>query len=250
MEKILKQITSEFKDVKEDNFITLSGLLNLIINNSNSKINIQLLTKKISEYKDLENVRCEYTTLLTRDDPKEKAFQKLNESLTLYNILNFIKKALDIGLSGGNLFFKSKEIMVLDSVEGGYIIVSLNSQKIYVLISIILDEFNLLQSQLKLLEEKSEKLELCRFDYRSNAVKGYSCYFSVKNFYVNKLKKEIIVIEVYSDNRDNYNSKYYEVELEILNKLMLESDKFNFKDSIKQNEIKEIDKLSFFNRGI
>ncbi|OYX86175.1 MAG: hypothetical protein B7Y83_02295 [Flavobacteriales bacterium 32-34-25] len=246
MEKILKQITNEFKDIKEDNFITLLSLLNLIVNHSNSKINIQLLTKKVSEYKDLENIRCGYTTLGTRDDRHQKDFQKLNESLKLYNILNFIKKALDIE-SKRNQFLKSDQLQVLDIVEGGYILVNLNSKDIYVLISIILDEFYLLQIQLNELEEKSKTLELYRFNYNTNVVKGYSYQYSVKNFYINKFKKEIIVVEIYTDNRDNYNWDYYEIELDILNKLLLESDEFDFKNVLKQNDIKT-EKLNFSNK--
>lgn len=247
MEKILKQITNEFKDIKEDNFITLLSLLNLIVNHSNSKINIQLLTKKVSEYKDLENIRCGYTTLRTKDDRHQKDFQKLNEPLKLYNILNFIKKALDIE-SKRNQFLKSDQLQVLDIVEGGYILVNLNSKDIYVLISIILDEFYLLQIQLNELEEKSKTLELYRFNYNTNVVKGYSYQYSVKNFYINKFKKEIIIVEMYSDNRDNYYSNYYEIELDVLNKLLSESNKFKFNDNIKQNVIKETEKLNFYNK--
>ena len=87
-----------------------------------------------------------------------------------------------------------------------------------------------------------------KFNYNSNLVRGYSYQYSVKNFYLNKFKKEIIIVEIYSDNRDNYDWKYYEIELDILNKLLLESNKSNFKDNLEQNIIKETEKLNFYKK--
>lgn len=249
MEKILKQLTDEFKDVKENNFITLFSILELIINHSQSKINIQLLTNKISDYIEIENI-CGYGFLGSKDDFYEKKYNNLNKDINIYNALNFITTAINIEKKR-NLFLRSDIFhVIIDFVEGGGVLfVKLNSKNIYALISIILAEFNKINFQLSELKEKVHEIDISSFNYFTSMVKGTSYQFLINNFYINKFKKEIIKVNVYSEYaRDTTYNEYFDIEINTLIELTESSDnKFEFYENLKKNQINEIERLKFTN---
>lgn len=239
MEKILKQLTEEFKILNKDCFVSLLSLLLFILKNSKGKINIKFLNKKISNYPELINIKCRYYKLgfIVGD---KRDINVLNNNITLYFLLKNINKAVKKDMKVGKLIGPRPVLNTTsENKQKDWFLINLKSEDIYHLISVILSEYNLLLEKLDVLAEKSAELQLSKFNSVTNIVKGYSYDYSIKDFYITENDNEIIKVEVVSEYaRDTTSYNYFNIEFEKLHNIYRTSNSYNFREMLKLHSLK------------
>ena len=224
MEYLIDTFNSEFKNIKEESFLTSFSLLSSIIFYSkNSRLDFNLLDIRISKHHSFEQIKCQY---YSKSFPENNDYIKLNEELTLAQLTNFIRQGMIQKIDKGNGLSKDSFASQIDISRNLIFFVSLDKSNTHLILNFLLQNLNKLNKDLADLREKFKfiKDKISRYNSSSNLVKGSAYIYELKNYFITLEKKQMFeLLEVcsYSNDTDSYN--YFNLEAD---KLMnaIESD--------------------------